>query len=462
MPKRVVRQTGFMPRLPSTLNDKQVEILRWVQEGCPGSRYLDGFAHRITARALEARGYVTIHGHGASWSCLPTTSGIAWLEVHPVATPEPVSSAADELIDRVLAADGSLRVSRREVAELGSLVGDSLRSRRRPVGQRLVTRQEGLLADRFRVELAPHYEEVVPPAVVEISDTAGILRPLAKALLKNREWSFVSPDHLQRAARALQALEIEFERRGWAASEPPADLGDRRVHWRARHAHMHVDTEHTAFLVQVAEVSRSGGAPIPFAERGSPEHRRLPQGRPPWIGSRSTEFVPSGRLMVRLWGFMQDYEGTPFRESMQTSTKLSDALGQLVRAIAISDLKFAERQRIEEKEREERAEQWEQARERAALRFAETRKAEFLAHQVRKWKEAEEVRAYIAAARERLASKALNENEGWFEWAARQAEELDPLSRPAALTPTIPEPTPDDLVSFMGMFDPRGGHRGVD
>ncbi|AZZ52625.1 hypothetical protein C1I64_11620 [Rathayibacter festucae DSM 15932] len=358
------------------------------------------------------------------------------------------------------AADGSLRVGRQEAADLGSLIAESMRSLGRPTGQMLITRPEGLLSDFVRVELAPHYEEVVPTRTITISNTAAILRPHAKALLKNREWSFVSPDHLRRAARALQALEIEFDQRGWITSEPHNDLTSRGVHWRERHAHMHIETERTAFLLQVAEVSRSGGAKIPFAERGSPEHGHPPQGRPPWIGSRSTEFIPSGRLEVRLWGFLQNREGTPFRESMQTNTRLSDALGQLVRAMAIADLKFGERQRIDERRGEERVEQWEQTRERAVARFFETRRAEALASQIRKWREAEEVRAYSAAARARLEPAAMASSEKWFEWVDRHADSLDPLARPSSLSPAIPAPTPDDLAPFMGMFDPRDPHRG--
>lgn len=452
----------LVPRLPSTLNDKQVEVLRWVSKGCSSACYPDGFAHRITARALAVRGYVEIEGRGTTWNCWVTASGAEWLEKHPVAVDEPVPTAADELIDRVRAADGSLPVSRREAVELGALVAESLRSPRRPVGQMLVTRQEGLLADRLRVELAPYYEEVVPPLVVSISDTAAILRPFAKAFLKNREWSFVSSGHMPRAARALQALEMECERRGWGTCEPANDFKGGRGHWRSQHAHMRIETEHAEFLVQVAELSRSGGAVIPFEERGSPKHRRPPRDRPLWIGGRSTEFVPSGRLEVRLWGFLQNFDGTPFRESMQTSTTLPDVLGQVVRTIAISDLKVEHRQKDKLKERDERAEQWEQAREYARLRIAETRKAEALAFQVRKWKEAEEVRAYATAARERLGPAALAANKEWLEWADGHADALDPLSRPESLSPVLSEPTPDDLAPFMGIFDPRDPHRGFD
>ncbi|PPI08250.1 hypothetical protein C5C63_04660 [Rathayibacter sp. AY1B8] len=336
-----------------------------------------------------------------------------------------------------------------------------MRSRQRPFGQMLVTRTEGLASDYTRVELAPHYEEIVPVAVVEISTTAAILRPFARQLIKNRQWSFVTPNCTERAARALQALEFEVERRGWVAVDPLVDFGRPRVFWRERHAHMRIETEHAAFHVQMAEVSRAGGATIPSSERGSPEHSRLPHGRPPWIGSRSTEFVSSGRLEVRLWGYLQNYEGTPFRESMQTNTKLSDALGQLVRAIAISDLKMEQREKDAVKEREEREEQWQRAEARARVRFAETRRAEALLHQVRKWKEAEEVRAYIAAARERLDPDAMTATSEWFEWAAKRADLLDPLSRPSSLTPTADEPTPDELAAFMGGADGRDLHRGL-
>ena len=57
-----------MGRNPAWLNQKQVEVLRWVEDGCPIGGDEEGYERRITARALERRGLIAIKGHGASWS----------------------------------------------------------------------------------------------------------------------------------------------------------------------------------------------------------------------------------------------------------------------------------------------------------------------------------------------------------------------------------------------------------
>jgi hypothetical protein len=83
------------------LNAKQVEILAWVRDGAPASRYADGYAHRIVARTPNNRGFVRIDGHGAGWSIRITEAGLAWFE-KPLAPAEPQVSDLDQLVDDVL------------------------------------------------------------------------------------------------------------------------------------------------------------------------------------------------------------------------------------------------------------------------------------------------------------------------------------------------------------------------
>lgn len=74
------------------LSDKQLAVLRWVAEGRPKGVYEDGFEHRITARALERRGLLSVRGHGASWRAALTDDGRYYLahdDYPPVDEPEP-------------------------------------------------------------------------------------------------------------------------------------------------------------------------------------------------------------------------------------------------------------------------------------------------------------------------------------------------------------------------------------
>lgn len=53
-----------MGKNPAQLSQKQVDVLRWISDGCPSGVYTEGYEHRIVAKALERRGFVAISGHG--------------------------------------------------------------------------------------------------------------------------------------------------------------------------------------------------------------------------------------------------------------------------------------------------------------------------------------------------------------------------------------------------------------
>ncbi|MFT8330104.1 hypothetical protein [Bifidobacterium psychraerophilum] len=68
------------------LNDAQLEVLRWIDDGCPEGVYRD-WSHRSSARALSNRGLVTINGHGSKWRAVLTEAGTYYLAhgTYPVA-----------------------------------------------------------------------------------------------------------------------------------------------------------------------------------------------------------------------------------------------------------------------------------------------------------------------------------------------------------------------------------------
>jgi hypothetical protein len=64
-----------MTRPDRPLNPTQLEVLEWVQYGCPNGVYED-WAHLIVARALHNRGLLLVAGHGTWWNAaLPTDGG---------------------------------------------------------------------------------------------------------------------------------------------------------------------------------------------------------------------------------------------------------------------------------------------------------------------------------------------------------------------------------------------------
>jgi hypothetical protein len=61
-----------------TLTDRQVEILRWIGDGCPEG-VMDGDNHRISAAALRRRGLIKISGRGPTWKAQLTEAGRKYL-----------------------------------------------------------------------------------------------------------------------------------------------------------------------------------------------------------------------------------------------------------------------------------------------------------------------------------------------------------------------------------------------
>ena len=69
-----------------TLNERQVNVLRWIADGCRDD-VLDGDTYRISAAALRNRGLVMTSGRGPTWTARITKAGRSYLE--QVDGPEP-------------------------------------------------------------------------------------------------------------------------------------------------------------------------------------------------------------------------------------------------------------------------------------------------------------------------------------------------------------------------------------
>jgi hypothetical protein len=60
------------------LNDRQVEVLRWISHGCPDGRWTD-FSFKTTAAALVSRRLVTVSKRGGVWSAAILAAGQHYL-----------------------------------------------------------------------------------------------------------------------------------------------------------------------------------------------------------------------------------------------------------------------------------------------------------------------------------------------------------------------------------------------
>ena len=84
--------------LDAPLNGRQVEVLRWISDGCPEDRWTNS-SYKRTAAALEWRGLVTVSKRGGTWSASILRAGTEYLAIgnypaghrlHRVRVPRPL------------------------------------------------------------------------------------------------------------------------------------------------------------------------------------------------------------------------------------------------------------------------------------------------------------------------------------------------------------------------------------
>jgi hypothetical protein len=65
--------------LAAPLNPRQIAVLRWINEGCPGGRWND-FAYKTVAVALQSRRLVSVSKRDGRWTAKIAEAGIHYLE----------------------------------------------------------------------------------------------------------------------------------------------------------------------------------------------------------------------------------------------------------------------------------------------------------------------------------------------------------------------------------------------
>jgi excisionase family DNA binding protein len=78
-----------MSSRPARLTERQVEVLRWVGDGCPAKDWPDE-GHKVMARAMSYRGLVDVRRKNKRWTATITEAGRYYLDHgHPPPRPEP-------------------------------------------------------------------------------------------------------------------------------------------------------------------------------------------------------------------------------------------------------------------------------------------------------------------------------------------------------------------------------------
>lgn len=443
-----------MAKNPEQLSQKQGDVLTWVRDGCPANVYTEGWEHRIVARALERRGLVSIGGRGPSWVATITTAGRAWLASPPVAEVLPYESEADQLIEQVLQAGGSLTITATDVElkQWERLVRMSLKSPNRPEGKQLtIARVGGWGSKEWTIAFTYYFEDFVATVPVPVPGRVGKYHPAIKAYLDNKDWHFVSKEHLPRAARILQAIAIEAERRSMQVLEPgkaKKNLG--QPQYKPLRGHLWLVADFGEYSVEIKEIAGSGGAKRDYTREYG---RRIPR----WLGRRSTEFVSTGKFELILDGPLTPYQGQHFRDAK--SNTVEDRLPEVFAALDKYHLESD--WRAEERLRQEAARQrhWEVAMDAAKLAYVRHSKWEHFVAMATRSEVVAGYRSFLDAAQ--LATPALPDKEraAALDYLAEMAATIDaqdPLASPALLVPTITEPTAEQLKPFLKEFNPYG------
>lgn len=440
-----------------SLTGSQFAVLEWVAAGCPAGVYEQGYAHRITARALESRGLVTITGRGASWAAAITVAGTEFLAATDVPEPEPELSEAEGLLARVLA-EGRIEFDRdTDSTNYDTLVAQSLRVPARPLGKKLEIVHVGTWWGTERViRFTEHFPDRVDARPVPVVQRVREYHPAVAAFLKNKNWQYVSTEQLTRAGHILQAIAAEAGRRGWDVLGL-ADVTKRVPESRRRDVnkgHLAVVIDDTAFGIDLREKAKPGAAKLPPRNYSAPP--RLPQ----WQENRNYEFLPSGVLELSIHGRSGGNRRSTFRDAK--STKVEDLLPDVFREIEIRVLEVDwQRQEAERKEASKKV-RWEAAMEQARADFHEAQRSQELREQLAAWQESRDLGEYLQQMAETVArvdeEQARVAAEEWLGWAHRYAERVNPL-RYVLRMPELRKPAPDDLKPFLNGWNPYGPDR---
>jgi excisionase family DNA binding protein len=71
-------RTLHVPRR-QPLSDRQINVLRWIADGCPAREWPDE-SHKLTARALESRGLARVRRKGKLWHAILAEDGQYYLD----------------------------------------------------------------------------------------------------------------------------------------------------------------------------------------------------------------------------------------------------------------------------------------------------------------------------------------------------------------------------------------------
>lgn len=481
----MVSWSNYPVAFDTPLNTRQLEVLRWIHEGCPEGRW-NNFSYKNVAIALQSRRLVLVSKRGGRWKAMIEPAGLYYLEhgafpaghfskrrpnpqrvdiAQPYSAPRDaghgakaavasqVESAGDEepsstpsirparaLLDEVIAAGGEIRHESKDgPRQYSSLVSAINRHKMAPDGKHLVLESGGSWNKCvIRLEDGPRW---LTTPVREVVDAPGIdrwhpaLRPLRQGKMLGTS---VTAEH--RILRIVQAVAVEAAARGYPVAAEPRRYAYH--HQQSEPAQLEIKVRDHRYLVAAYQKFRTPPPPPRYGEG---------QKRP-----RSQPVEPLG-IAIRVPGTDRSaYLLESWSDSNALRKRVEDAVPLLFHRMEGHADREDARREAERLAAIERQRIRQEAERLAAIQHAENVRAERLRNQHAAWREAGQLREFLVVMAATVEAMGRGEQRDaateWLGWCRRYVDQsVDPLAGPLDM-PTIRPPTWEERIALENAF----------
>ena len=468
------------------MNDRQLDVLKWVVAGCPAREWPDT-TYKTVAVALQNRRLAKISKTRGSWSVTATDAGRYFVEQgaypaghwnEPPAQAKPAKTAAitppspprrgrervtakrpvEQFADDVLAAMndasntwGGLMVDDRDRGYYANLARSAERYGKTPEGKQWV--EERVLdpsETRWRIYKTvwklvdlPDWLSLQPDPIPVAASLTVRAHAAVRAIKSDRSLlSFRQPTR-SRALRLLDALARAAEQKGYAVES--AKNGRERI---SDGAVLIFRLQQHSYRVRMVELmDRVSHVPTKAELREAERHS--------WVRIPTHDPVPSGRLQVEILGYSSHPAKFADTKRQTLDERLPYVLEALERRAADDEARRIQR----ENEEAARRRQWEEVHANALVAYEEACREKVLSAQVERFVRVQRIDEYLSALRDHMESLAdpddLSAAHEWEEWVSTHRAGLDPFTERVGM-PSVPEPKPENLKPFMRGLSPYG------
>lgn len=458
--------------LDTPLNTRQMDVLRWISEGCPDGRWTD-FTYKTTAKSLQNRRLATVTKKGG-WKATIDPAGVYYLKhgdypadhfpnkrrsysrimrlahseagapQRPLTRPAPDEpTPTRKLLQDVIDAGGVLELDTRDdETNYGNLVATINRRQMAPDGQQLIL-MDGTHYHHKVLRLSSVTEwKTQPPAEVVAAERIGRWHPVVSALRSESRLNFIEPSQRQRAFRLLHSLAREAEARGYTVRQPN----------RNHHQH-NADRDHLfgSLIINVEPISCSVGiSQLKDKVPHQPSSKELERAkRESWYRIPTHDHVPSDRLSITL-NTNSRYSSEVIwwdTKTIPLASRLPDVMTMFERW-ALIHTERTEAERLAEIEKQKRREREDEL---AREAYVQHSLGERLVADLEAWELVTRLRCYLAEMAESI--ERITDDDGraaavkWMEWCEWDAAERDPLMKPIQL-PDVKPPGYGEIADF--------------